>query len=366
MIRHLVVDPAAGNARDVTAAIRADRPAFVLGYRRTGSAAAVRRSCRPAARDVDGPGTGGAARAERALVTMHENQLRVDVRTVRALVDAQFPRWRSLPVQPVPSPGTDNAIFRVGTDLAARFPLIPRNADEALALLEDEARATAEFARACPFPTPEPVALGRPGAGYPVPWSVQTWLPGHDATVEDPAGSIAFAHDLAKLIAGLRTADTRGRSFDGSGRGGHLTDHDSWIDTCLRESEGLLDVPRLRAAWSDLRTLPEVDDDAMCHRDLTPPNVLVGDGRLVGILDGGAFGPADLALDLVAAWHLLDPGPREVLRAELGCGDVQWRRGMAWAFQQAMGLVWYYVESNPTMSRWGRRTLDRIIGSGLV
>jgi hypothetical protein len=26
-----------------------------------------------------------------------------------------------------------------------------------------------------------------------------------------------------------------------------------------------------------------------------------------------------------------------------------------------MGLVWYYLESNPAMSRMGRRTLDRIL-----
>jgi hypothetical protein len=28
-----------------------------------------------------------------------------------------------------------------------------------------------------------------------------------------------------------------------------------------------------------------------------------------------------------------------------------------------MGLVWYYVESNPAMSRMGRRTLDRILAA---
>jgi hypothetical protein len=31
------------------------------------------------------------------------------------------------------------------------------------------------------------------------------------------------------------------------------------------------------------------------------------------------------------------------------------RQGMA--FEQAMGLVWYYIESNLTMSRMGSRTL---------
>jgi len=47
------------------------------------------------------------------------------------------------------------------------------------------------------FPTPEPVAIGEPGARCSLPWSVQTWLPGVVATDEDPGESAAFAHDLA-------------------------------------------------------------------------------------------------------------------------------------------------------------------------
>ena len=82
---------------------------------------------------------------------------------------------------------------------------------------------------------------------------------------------------------------------------------------------------------------------------------------LTGIIDVGGLGPADPALDLVVAWHLLDPGPRQVLRDDLGCDWLEWERGKAWAFEQAMGLVWYYVESNPAMSRMGRRTLHRLV-----
>ena len=37
---------------------------------------------------------------------------------------------------------------------------------------------------------------------------------------------------------------------------------------------------------------------------------------------------------------------------------------MAWAFEQAMGLVWYYEVSNPLVSLWGRRTLDRLLHEG--
>jgi hypothetical protein len=51
-------------------------------------------------------------------------------------------------------------------------------------------------------------------------------------------------------------------------------------------------------------------------------------------------------LDLVAAWHLLEDGPRQVLREDLRCDDLEWERGKAWAFEQAMGLVWYYAQSN--------------------
>jgi aminoglycoside phosphotransferase (APT) family kinase protein len=295
---------------------------------------------------------------------MHEDQLDVAPGTVRRLVDEQFPSWRGLPVRSFPSAGTVNAIFRIGDDLAARFPLRAEDPARAGDWLAAEATAACELAVVSTVPTPEPVAIGEPGHGYPLPWSVQTWLPGRVATEEDPSGSTAFATDLAGFITGLRAADPRGRRFASEGRGGDLREQDAWMEVCFRESDGLLDVPRLRAMWAKLRTLPTADADVMSHRDLTPSNVLVGQGRLVGVLDGGSFAAADPALDLVGAWHLLDGERRKVVRDALGCSTSQWRRGMAWAFAQSMGLVWYYARSNPTMSSWGRRTLDRLIGDG--
>lgn len=101
----------------------------------------------------------------------------------------------------------------------------------------------------------------------------------------------------------------------------------------------------------------------MSHGDLIPGNVLVRDRRLAGILDVGGFGPADPALDLVAAWHLLEAGPRQTLRSDLGCDDLEWERGKAWAFEQSMGAAWYYVDTNPAMSSMGLRTLERILAA---
>ncbi|MFD7275512.1 aminoglycoside phosphotransferase family protein [Streptomyces sp. NPDC059862] len=296
-------------------------------------------------------------------MTMHDDQVDVTTETVATLIQEQFPQWSGKAIRLLPSTGTVNAIFRIGNDLSARFPLRLADAAEALAFLKQEAQASAELAQVSRFPAPEPVALGKPGAGYPMPWSVQTWLPGTVASDADPSGSDAFAEDLAAFIAALREAETRGRLFSGEGRGGVLAHHDDWMAKCFEESKELLDVPRLRQVWSHLRELPRTGADVMSHRDLIPGNVLVAGDRLSGVLDTGGFGPADPALDLVSAWHLLQPGPREVLRRTLDCDDLEWERGKAWAFEQAMGVVWYYVESNPTMSRMGRRTLDRILES---
>ena len=294
-------------------------------------------------------------------MVMHDDQIDVTVGTVRRLVARQYPQWSDRPVHRLRTAGTVNAIFRLGDDLCGRFPLRASEPEAARDWLRVEATAAAEFAEVSSVPSPVTLAIGEPADGYPMPWTVQTWVAGEDATISDATGSDAFAIGLATLIAALRTADSRGRRFGGQGRGGHLPDHDQWIETCLRNSEGLLDVGPLCALWAEFRGLPELDTDAMCHGDLTPPNVLVQNGQLVGVLDCGGFGPADPALDLVSAWHLLDGPRRESLRDVLGCGEMQWRRGKAWAFQQAMGLVWYYAESNPVMSAWGRRTLGHLL-----
>lgn len=272
---------------------------------------------------------------------MHEDQLQIDPDVVRRLVGVQFPMWSHLPISPLTTTATVNAIFRIGDSLTARFPLLGSDAEQVLALLQRERDAANEFAKVSPVPAPEPVALGQAGLGYPLPWTVQTWVPGDDAMSQDPGTKLAFAEDLAGLIARLRSVDTRGRRFAGEGRGGHLPDHDEWMAHCFERSEGLVDVPTLRAMWRGWRTLPEVDADVMSHTDLTPPNILVRRGRLAGVLDTGGFASADPALDLVSAWHVLNR------RQEGRCAGTPWvqpgsvdaRHGMGTAASDGCGLV---------------------------
>ena len=301
----------------------------------------------------------------RRCMGMHDGELHIDEAVARRLIAGQFPEWRHERIRRMATDGTVNAIFRIGTDFTARFPIRAADLVTTNAHLTREAEALRGLSAACPFPTPVPVAIGAPGYGYPLPWSVQTWLPGTVTTPEGSAQSDRFAHDLATLIRSLRAADTKSRKFTGSGRGGDLKDSDEWMETCFHKSEDLLPVNRLRELWAAFRILPDAESIVMNHGDLIPGNLLVDDDRLVGVLDGGGFGPADPSLDLVAAWHMLDHKRRALLRRQLASDDLQWRRGAAWAFQQAMGLVWYYQESNPGMSALGRTTLSRIASDPL-
>jgi aminoglycoside phosphotransferase (APT) family kinase protein len=292
---------------------------------------------------------------------MHDHQVHIDADAIRGVIIDQFPEYRHECIEQLETTGTVNAIFRIGSGVAARFPLRTMKPLECANMLLSEAIAMTEFAKHSPFATPRPLGLGQPGALYPMPWAVQSWIEGDVVTPNRLATSTTFARDVAHLIASLRAADTHGRHFDGRERGGNLPDHDHWMEVCFKNSEGLLDVPRLRLMWARLRELPPSGPDVMSHRDLIPANLLVHGERLASVLDAGSFGPADPALDLVAAWHLLDRDRRDIVRGHLGSGEVEWKRGAAWAFQQAMGLVWYYERTNPSMSALGRNTLSRLL-----
>lgn len=285
--------------------------------------------------------------------------------TVQRLVAEQFPQHAGLEVHALQTNGTVNAIFAVGPDptapdLVARIPL--RGTDQ-VGLeegLRREAAAQEAFAAHSPVLSPQPLGIGAPGHGVDHAWALQTWVPGQVATPDGLAQSPRFATELADLVLALRGADTAGSTVDGGGRGGVLTDHDDWVAECLERSELLLDVPRLREIWRYLRESPETGRLAMSHKDLIPGNLLVAGGRLVGVLDTGGFGVADSALDLIVGLHLLAPPARALFQERVGVQELEWRRAQAWAFEQAIGLVWYYRETLPEMSALGRSTLRRI------
>ncbi|KOX12317.1 aminoglycoside phosphotransferase family protein [Micromonospora profundi] len=294
---------------------------------------------------------------------MHADQVNVGADVVAALVAEQFPRWRGLPVRPLASTGTVNALFRLGTEIVLRFPLRPF-ADPGLdAELRREQEHALLLAAHLPVEVPEPLGLGAPGAGYPGPWTAYRWIAGETAAADQVGDSDAFASDLADVVVALRGMDTGGRSWSGTGRGGPLSSQDADVRASLAVSGGLTDTVALTELWTRCRDTPRDDlTDVWIHADLMPGNLLVRNGRLVAVIDLGAVGVGDPAVDLMPAWNLLDAGARETYRRALGVDDATWERGRGWALGQAVNALPYYVDTNPVMADIARRTLRAVLG----
>ncbi len=116
---------------------------------------------------------------------MHADEIDTDASLVRRLLAAQFPQWADLAIERFSSGGTDNAIYRLGDDMAVRLPRIER----ATAQADKEHLWLPRLAPHLPLAIPVPLAMGMPAEGYPWRWSVCRWLRGENAIVERVAES---------------------------------------------------------------------------------------------------------------------------------------------------------------------------------
>lgn len=290
-------------------------------------------------------------------VSERPRHIHVEESTVAELVADQFPQWDS-PVTRVTSHGTTNTLFRIGDDLVARFPIHGTNPDNKRAQLNNEAEAARKLRSIASVATPEFLALGEPADDFPLPWAVCGWIPGIVAGEAGVANSPSFAEQLADFISEVRTLNTEGKVFEGTGRGGVLTQHDSYVANGLTAGRDMIDTSSLAALWDRLRATPRTDPDAWTHGDLMPGNLLADEaGRLVGVIDVGQAGVADPALDLQPAWNMFDQDARAAFRSALKVDDAAWDRGKGWAFAQAIGCLAYYRDTNRVMSETARATL---------
>ncbi|MCK9487099.1 MAG: aminoglycoside phosphotransferase family protein [Dehalococcoidia bacterium] len=291
---------------------------------------------------------------------MHPDELHSDEGMVARLVAAQFPRWAALPVRRYDSAGTVNAIYRLGDELAARLPLRPGRD----ATLERVHRWLPRLAPRLPLETPEPLATGDPGEGFPERWCIHRWLEGEAPTPEN-VDLHQVAQALAAFILALRAQDgTDGPQPgpDNYGRGVPLARRDDATRRAIKASAGLVDVEAVTEAWEAALAAPAWDGaPTWLHGDLMPGNLLVRERRLVAVLDFGSLGLGDPACDLMVAWNLLTPDARQVFRREVAADDASWARGKGWALSQGVIALPYYRETNPRLAALAKRTIEAVI-----
>jgi aminoglycoside phosphotransferase (APT) family kinase protein len=293
---------------------------------------------------------------------MHDGEVFADAATVHRLLKVQFPYWADLPLTPVSSTGTSNALYRLGPDMAVRLPL------QAYAQPEREYRWLSRIASQLPIAVSLPLGLGVPGEGYPWAWSICRWLEGDIPDPERLDNPLGLAGDLAAFIAALRAidpADGPGPRIANYGRGAPLAGRDKAVRDALATLGDTIDVSAAAASWDDSLAAPVWSGaPTWLHGDLNPGNLIVKGGCLAGVIDFGCLAVGDPACDLLAAWYVFPADARSTFRAALNPDDASWRRGRGWALSMALIALPYYRDTNPWIMRNALRVVCAVLEDG--
>jgi aminoglycoside phosphotransferase (APT) family kinase protein len=286
---------------------------------------------------------------------MHADELPVTDALVRRLVDAQFPEWSDLALRRVRSTGTDNAMYRLGDELALRFPRI----HWAVSQVDKEWDWLGELATHLPAAVSVPLAKGRPGFDYPYPWLVSPWIVGEDLQHADDVDLPAAARDIAAFVLALQRIAIRGNPPVGA-RAGTLTSLDQRVRDAIGRLEGF-DVDRAIAVWEAALNAEKWDKEPVrTHGDLLASNIIMRGGHLAGVIDWSCAGIGDPACDAQLAWFF-PPEQRGLFLDALGFDPVTRARARGWVVWQTALFIPYYAETIPDAVATARRRLHAVL-----
>ncbi|WP_136517796.1 phosphotransferase [Cellulomonas telluris] len=276
-------------------------------------------------------------------MTAPPDEVPISAEVVTALLAEQHPDLAGLPVGRRYS-GWDMAMYRLGDDLAVRLPRLATTVGS----LEAELRWVPELGRGWTFPTQRVVRVGEPGAAYPWPWAVVTWLPGVPASERPlrasagPALGRALAEIHVPVPVGVEPPFNREQSVALAERGPGLVSSLDRIEAAAPGRGVRLDRAAADALWADALAAPVDLPLSWIHADLHPYNLLSDDGRLGGIIDWADVAGGDPATDLGFLWLSLPPsGVAAAVEAYGGVSAATRARARGVALALAAGwAVW--------------------------
>lgn len=277
--------------------------------------------------------------------------------TVRGLLREQHPDLADLPLVRG-TDGWDNAMFRLGSDLAVRLPHRKQSAP----LILHEQRWLPELAPALDVPIPTPVRVGAPGQGYPWHWSIVPWLEGKRA-LDAPPGS-AGASTLGTCLRQLHGVPVPPDPPINPHRGGPLSPRREItaerLDR-LTTAEATIDRSVLLDLFDQAIAAGPPERSTWIHGDVHGKNVLVDDQDIVGIIDWGDICTGDPVTDLASVWQLLDPADHERFQASYGPVSAATRaRTIGWAISYGL-MIWdSHHHSDPVFAAAALLALQRV------
>ena len=279
---------------------------------------------------------------------------------VEQLISEQFPQWADLPIRPVEFGGWDNRTFYLGVDMNVRLPSAAHYALQ----VEKEQHWLPRLAPYLPLPIPAPLAIGRPGRGYPWHWSVYRWLPGETATHASIADLGSFATTLGEFLAALQRIDARSGPPPGQHnffRGGPLAVYDHETRRALEALEGRIDVATARVVWELALGSAWNNAPVWFHGDVASGNLLVENGRLSAVIDFGTSGVGDPACDLSISWTMFDETSRAAFRDALPLDEETWARGRGWTLWKALIVAAEMPGTDRREIEKSRRVIDAVL-----
>lgn len=291
---------------------------------------------------------------------LHDDEVRVSEAQLHLLIADQFPQWEHLPLKKLGRAGTDHTLFKLGTDLVARLPKIHWATGQG----HSDAKWLPLLAPHLPLQVPQTVALGEPGHGYPFAWSVTNWIEGKAPTLENVNPYLAAQH-LGEFVSALRDIDVVGGPVKtGTDRGGSLVARDELTREAIRQLGNRVDREQVLRAWEQaLSAEPWRGEPAWFHGDLEPGNILSSGQRLKAVIDFGALGVGDPAVDLLCAWSLFSGPSRFVFREACCVDDDTWERGKGWALTTALIALPYYWDTFPGLVESSLRKIEQVLES---
>ncbi|TDD62215.1 phosphotransferase [Kribbella antibiotica] len=279
---------------------------------------------------------------------LHDDEVEINASILRQLLTEQFPQWADKPIEVVTSSGTDHIAFRVGSELVARLPRTERMQGQ----VEKDLTWLPRLAPQLPLAIPEPLAIGVPGAGYPLTWGVYRWLDGETFNLDQLKDPLQAARDLAGFIRELQKVDTSGAPLpptdDPFSRGTPLKPRDALFREALDQLRDEFDTELVLAAWdASLAADTYAGPPVWVHGDLMEGNLLVADGKLSAVIDFGTARAADPAADVMPAWWLFEGAARQAFREALGVDPTTWTRARGWALSLSMIAIPYYRTRRP-------------------
>jgi aminoglycoside phosphotransferase (APT) family kinase protein len=259
----------------------------------------------------------------------------------------------------VPAGGWDNFTFHLGDAMLAR---LPSAAEYALAV-DKEQRWLPALAPRLPLPIPVPLAKGNPGAGYPFPWSIHSWLDGEPASPDRISDPVRFATDLAGFLAALQNVDARGGPQPGKHnwfRGATLRTYDAMTRRALTALDGHVDTGLAREIWTTALDARWDGGDVWFHGDVAPGNLLLDAGELAAVIDFGTCGVGDPSCDTAIAWTLLTADGRRAFRERLSIDEGTWARGRGWALWKTLAACARTVGHADERAADARRVLGEV------